>query len=186
MMHYAKYRAKWPADLVLDSLPPAVTGVEYDHAVSTNPGYYVSITGGGKMSKIAMTAGGDLYFEEYDRCAQAIPPKADTVILGMPYAKGSIFLSSFEDTASIRRAGFSRLIRCKPQFDPSIEDVIRNPQLLKATKMKGPLVMEFLTCWPISLNTRSLPPSVLAVISDQLAIPKDRKRPQHHIQWLGN
>ncbi len=123
----------------------------------------------------------------YRKYMQAFSGESDTTIIGMPYTKGTVFLHNLADTALLRELGFLPLRPSEWSLltDPRIEDVIAHPKLYQ-DRPELPGISEyhvFRTYWPMDLDTKKLPPTVINLISEYVINEKGEKRarPSAHI-----
>ncbi|MBI5059345.1 hypothetical protein HZB60_06140 [candidate division KSB1 bacterium] len=164
---WGKYAARWPVALQPDSFPPQVVGIDYDQEFDP-PIHKRYVVAGGKFHPAIISDGsGFTRVEGYHRFMQVFPPEADTVCVSAPYVKGTIFLYEDCDTEPLRALGFARLQRQHPRGpDPTLEDLIDNPEWVKlVTDIEEGLAV-FRTAWPIDLETANLSDCVVNLISD--------------------
>jgi hypothetical protein len=166
---YNRYNAMWPRAMDTDSLPPEVMGFNYEQVPPPYGNAYVF--GGRRGPKIEYTSSGVVIKGsdggKYDRFSQAFPKEPDTSVFGLSYVKGCIFLSSISDTVQLRDLGFTPFIESMmyKKDDIPIEKYLEHPGRY-GSKWELPHFYIFDTCWPFDLETKTLPKTVIALISD--------------------
>ena len=164
---WGKYKALWPVALHPDSFPPQVLGIDYDQPFESHrTGRYV-VCGGKLRPKIRIDCNGFTYIETSYRLAQVFPPAADTTIRGLPYVQGRVYLTDHCDASQFERLGFAPLTRLdQTGYDPTIEDMLENPQwtALMLSEPKRP--DGYRTAWPTALDLKEVPECVINLISD--------------------
>jgi hypothetical protein len=171
---YHRYKAKWPLNLNLDSLPPEIVGVTYE-GQNTDFSSTPIIWSGNDGPKIEVTCSGQIVVKNHDggpfnRFGQAIPAYPDTTVAGEPYVKGTVFLSDEKDLDALRKLGFTNFR--EPWYskfdDVSLEKYIAHwKSNRRRTEFQKSLQYE--TSWPLNLDLNKLPDSVITLISDQIS-----------------
>ena len=172
--HYNRYQTLLPHNVEPDSLPRAVQAIYYDY--TPVPGSNMAVTtpdcGYEVVGDRIVFLGPD--GNPYHKFGQTFPDKSDTIVLGLPYIKGLIYLISLDDTAKIRSLGFTPFVVpwwervSQPDQDPTLREYVAHyDRYLHESTSKELKIFE--TCYPLDLNTDDLPQSVIELISNRVA-----------------
>jgi hypothetical protein len=166
--NYNRYSAYWPISMCLDSLPPAITGISYP--IHPDP-QKRSLLKGTFGLKISVTDSSitlrNIDGTPYKRFGYAMPVKSDTMILGLPYSQGMIYLTSLEDTTRLHLLGFTSLyLTLQGRYLHYDRAGNINSSLPDNLKWLDNPIYIYSTCWPMALNLEALPQSVITLINN--------------------
>jgi hypothetical protein len=167
-VRYNSYEAVWPLELNLDSLPPEITGINYNQEFSAGSN---TIVMSGSNDVKMVVRGGLLTMETKDgrpvsKFPDAFPSQPDTILFGEEYAEGRVYLTFIPDTARLSLLGFLyyRIPRASEVYD--MRYFLRHYETHKSDPNLNTKVTEFITAWPMDLNLEKLPKSVAGLICD--------------------
>lgn len=160
-----KYDALWPREVELDSLPRQVSGVEYDPVHASQPNIFIFFGWRGPECRINILEPSFSCFRA-GRFRYAVPKSGagDYFIDGRSYVSGRVYVYEDSDTTQLADLGFRELRK--------LGDMGGEIQIWPAPdgELERPEICVFRCKYPASLDVSLLPPSVIELGSDSVAI----------------
>lgn len=166
-----RYRAAWPVDAPLDSLPSAVSGIDYDRRAPTPLDSVLLEVPHYSIRASEQSASGGIGGLPMSVASFPFPAngQADTLIRGQPLVRGTVLVYADADTTLLKRWGFCQF--AAPPYATLRFDDPKLSRLIEAHRIP--------CYWPLTLEMKALPPQAAQLIADRRQGARKYNTPVH-------